>query len=119
MSLGRILFSFEGRINRAPYWFVILTLIAISVSVQIVSFQNPEVFESNLTIIAYLAIIWPALAVQAKRWHDIDYSGWWILINFVPIIGPVCSLVANGFRPGTEGANRFGYNPLATPEQST
>jgi len=62
--------------------------------------------------VAMFVLIWPMLAGQVKRWHDHDKSGWWFLIGFVPIIGPIWSLVMIGFLRGTVGPNRFGPDPL-------
>ena len=36
-----------------------------------------------------------------------------MLVNLVPAIGSLITLVANGFVPGTHGINRFGPDPLA------
>jgi uncharacterized membrane protein YhaH (DUF805 family) len=58
-----------------------------------------------------LAFLWPALAIQAKRWHDVDKSGWWVLINLVPALGALVALVFNGFIAGSNGPNRFGGAP--------
>jgi hypothetical protein len=75
--------------------------------------------EEAATIILYLlglVLFWSVIAIQVKRWHDRDKSGWWILINLVPIIGSIWALIDNGFLRGTEGMNRFGEDPL---ERST
>jgi uncharacterized membrane protein YhaH (DUF805 family) len=63
---------------------------------------------SMAMMVAGLLFLWPALAIQAKRWHDVDKSAWWILINLVPAVGGLVALVFNGFIAGTPGANRFG-----------
>ena len=60
-----------------------------------------------------LLMLWPSLAVCAKRWHDVDKSAWWILISLVPFVGGIIALVFNGFIPGTPGTNRFGPPPGA------
>ena len=54
---------------------------------------------------------WSSFAIAAKRWHDIDRTGWWALINIVPL-GVFVSLVVNGFFRGTQGENRFAADPL-------
>ena len=61
-------------------------------------------------------IFWPSIAVQAKRWHDVNKSAWWLLINIVPIIGPLWALIENGFIAGTTGENRYGPDPLKHKE---
>jgi uncharacterized membrane protein YhaH (DUF805 family) len=40
-----------------------------------------------------LAVLLPGLAVQARRLHDTNKSGWWILIGLVPFVGPIVLLV--------------------------
>ena len=68
----------------------------------------------NETVVGLLALLlmipstWISLAIQVKRWHDRDKSGWWALINIVPVIGGLWALVECGFLKGDEGANRFG-----------
>ena len=65
-------------------------------------------------MLAPLLLLWPSLAICAKRWHDVDKSAWWILIALVPVVGGLIALVFNGFIPGTPGPNRFGNPPGRT-----
>jgi uncharacterized membrane protein YhaH (DUF805 family) len=46
--------------------------------------------------------------MQVKRWHDLDKSGWMVLVNFIPLIGMLYSLLTLGFQPGTAGPNKYG-----------
>ena len=73
---------------------------------------------SMATMVAGLLFLWPALAIQAKRWHDVDKSAWWILINLVPAVGGLIALVFNGFVAGTPATNRFGPAPSGRPHAS-
>ncbi|MEO7917594.1 MAG: DUF805 domain-containing protein [Dokdonella sp.] len=117
MNWKNLLFSFEGRVGRGPYWmFLIVMLVvfgglsALSVMTKL-NAEDPSGASGMVSmpmIIASLALIWPALAVQAKRWHDVDKSAWWILIGLVPVVGGLVALVFNGFIAGTPGSNRFG-----------
>jgi uncharacterized membrane protein YhaH (DUF805 family) len=59
-----------------------------------------------------LPVLIVGIIVQIKRWHDRDKSGWWVLINFIPIVGGLWSLVECGFLKGTDGPNQFGPDPL-------
>ena len=109
------LFSFKGRINRYSYWLFSAWVFTALVLIQGLTGEftlNREEW-SNQFWIALLILIWPVSAVQAKRWHDTDLSAWWILINFVPILGGICALIANGFFISSEGDNRYGPNPTA------
>jgi uncharacterized membrane protein YhaH (DUF805 family) len=65
-----------------------------------------------LLMIVSLVVIWPGLAINIKRWHDRDKSGWWILISLIPFVGPIWALVEVGFLPGTPGPNQYGPDPL-------
>lgn len=64
-----------------------------------------------LNIVFVIIVLWPALAVQAKRWHDLNKSAWHILVNLIPLIGPIWAFIQTGFIPGTPGLNRYGNDP--------
>ena len=59
-----------------------------------------------LSTLASLALLLPNLAVGVRRLHDIDKSGWWLLLGFIPLIGTLV-LIYFMVQPGTEGSNRF------------
>ncbi len=107
------LFSLNGRINRKSYWIfngiVFLGGIVLGsfteISPDIESITKPQ-------LMFMLWVFWPSIAVQVKRWHDLNKSGLWILINFIPLLGPIWAFIENGFFPGTIGENRFGPDPV-------
>lgn len=117
MNWKTLLFSFEGRVGRGAYWGLVaasLVLFGVLGSASVMSVLNasdPAAAGGGMsmaTMVAGLLFLWPALAIQAKRWHDVDKSAWWILINLVPAVGGLVALVFNGFIAGTPGTNRFG-----------
>ena len=110
MTLTQLLFSFSGRISRKPYWLFVLATAVVFTPFFFLDL-DPSALD-HYTNLCALVLLWPSLAIQAKRWHDRDKSAWWILINFVPLIGTIWSLVENGFLEGTPNTNRFGANPL-------
>jgi uncharacterized membrane protein YhaH (DUF805 family) len=57
-----------------------------------------------------LAIFIPSLAVQVRRFHDQDKSGWFVLLGFIPYVGGLIVLVFMCL-DGTKGKNRFGEDP--------
>lgn len=57
-----------------------------------------------------LGLLIPSLAVQVRRFHDQDKSGWFWLLNFVPYVGGIIVLVFMCLE-GTKGPNRFGPDP--------
>ncbi len=58
-----------------------------------------------------LVITLISLSLSVRRWHDLNRSGWWVLINLIPVLGWIYSLVMLGFMAGDQGANRFGPPP--------
>jgi uncharacterized membrane protein YhaH (DUF805 family) len=65
-----------------------------------------------ISLIIYVAMIWPSVALGVKRFHDRNKSGWWVLISLVPVIGGLWYLIECGFLEGTKGPNQFGPDPL-------
>jgi uncharacterized membrane protein YhaH (DUF805 family) len=59
-----------------------------------------------------LALVAPSIAVAVRRLHDVNRSGWWMLLAFT-IIG-VIPLLYWLIKKGTDGPNRFGEDRLAT-----
>ena len=59
-----------------------------------------------------LAVFLPYLGVSVRRLHDINRSGWWILIGFVPLVGALL-LIYWYVQPGTPGKNDYGSDPKA------
>src|SRR5271156_2616270 len=112
MQLLPLLFSFDGRISRFPFWMCVLACVIIGVLAAMFFGSHSQAMHRFTDIMA-IVLLWPGLAVQAKRWHDRDKSAWWILINLVPLIGQLWALIENGFLRGTEGKNRFGDDPMA------
>jgi uncharacterized membrane protein YhaH (DUF805 family) len=77
--------------------------------------SSDAAFSARSSSSSALAILYPSLAVAAKRFHDRDKSGWWVLIIFIPIVGIIWYIVELGCLPGTPGPNRFGSDPLGAP----
>ena len=121
-----LLFSFQGRVNRAKFWLVHLAMwVVAGVAIGIilggaVLSSDPETALRSvgavpglILLVVYVLIIWVGLAIGVKRWHDRNKSGWWVLIAFVPVIGGLWYLIECGFLRGTAGPNTYGADPLA------
>lgn len=119
MSVGAILFSFQGRIPRRVYWGAnILTTLGMLVVTFVAGFVAAALLgrdaERALKIInlpLQLLSIWISFAILAKRWHDRDKSGWWTLILLIPIVGAIWVFVELGCLRGTIGPNQYGLDP--------
>jgi uncharacterized membrane protein YhaH (DUF805 family) len=110
MSSWSILFSLRGRVPRAVFWQygVVGPLVLTAMLDMLLGIVG--VAERYRDAASSLLPLWPCIAVAVKRWHDRDKSGWWILLNLVPVIGLAWSLLENGFLRGTPGPNRFGQD---------
>ncbi len=84
----------------------IIVVFIVIIYVEFLMFRNLEI-TSDWFLLLHLFLIWPLLAVHAKRWHDLDKSGWWTLTFFIPILN-IWHAFVNWFSKGTEGRNRFG-----------
>lgn len=121
-------FDFSGRSRRREYWmFFLFVFIFEIVAFAIIFSQIPLTEEAiivsqtnGLGALSYwgiallgifgLATIIPAVAVQVRRFHDQDKSGWFVLLNLVPYVGPLIVFVFMCLE-GTGGPNRFGADP--------
>lgn len=105
--------TFAGRACRSEFWYWTLFSFVASICLSLLdSVVFPQNLWSPLSSIFSLAILLPSIAVTARRLHDIDKSGWWILLIFVPIVGWIV-LVVWEIRKGDDDSNRFGADPLA------
>ena len=114
LTTKQLLFSFQGRIGRKAFWLttLIATLVAsVIVGAIFTGLSYTEISAEGLIFILavlYIPMIWIGLAIQVKRWHDRNKSAWWILIMFVPVIGPLWALIETGFLAGSPAANDYG-----------
>jgi hypothetical protein len=74
-------------------------------------FLGSEEVGPTASIFHFVTLI-PSITVCARRFHDIDRSGWWMLIvltivGIIPFIYWVC-------KEGDKGENRFGPNSLTS-----
>ena len=109
---GTLLFSFNGRINRAKFWAGLVMIWVVPWFVTAVALALNSWAIGWAGIVLHAFALWPAFALNIKRWHDRDKSGWWILIGLIPIVGPIWALVEVGFLAGTPGPNQYGPDPL-------
>ena len=76
MDYARLLFSFEGRINRARFLVVQLALLTF----WFIAWPKLPIFLSSLWILVVaIAMFWISTATTAKRLHDRNRSGFWAI----------------------------------------
>jgi len=120
--------DFSGRSRRKEYWMfalgifliavipvTLLYIVALAAAFGSAGGAGGGILVTLLSLVILLlslALIVPAIAVQVRRFHDQDKSGWFVLINFMPYVGGLVVLVFMCLE-GTRGPNRFGPDPKA------
>jgi uncharacterized membrane protein YhaH (DUF805 family) len=105
--------NFSGRARRSEFWWFTLFgwLVMVVLSLIEGTVFNTESGYGILTTIWGLAIILPSIGVSVRRLHDLDKSGWWLLLSVIPVIGFLVLLFWY-VQQGTPGQNRFGADPI-------
>ena len=97
-------FVFEGRASRSEYWWFQLIVAPAYIIFEITDSESSPV--SFLFLVITLLTLIPAISVGVRRLHDIDKSGWWLLI-YLTGIGAILifywSVIA-----GTKNDNEYG-----------
>jgi uncharacterized membrane protein YhaH (DUF805 family) len=111
-SWSFIFVAWRGRISRRTFWlYGIAALLGLSVLGQAL-LEIAGMQDERSGWLVELLLVYPALAVSAKRWQDRGRSPVWVLVVLVPVIGWLWALVDNGFVRGTQGPNRYGPEPI-------
>lgn len=95
--------DFNGRSRRSEFWWAQLT---VGILGSVIGMIIP-----NLSWIWSLIVLIPSIAISLRRLHDIGKSGWWYLINLIPVVGQIIFLVL-ACKDSVED-NQWGPNPKA------
>jgi uncharacterized membrane protein YhaH (DUF805 family) len=118
-EVARWLFSFDGRMGRSSFWKIYVPLLAVRFSeAEAILYALAESISSgymtalvhySFLFVYWTPLTWVGLAAVVRRLHDLDRTGWWVLVLLVPVPGAAVVLTMPlGFIPGTDGPNRFG-----------
>jgi uncharacterized membrane protein YhaH (DUF805 family) len=134
--------SFQGRINREPFWIACGILAAIEIAAQWLAYQ---IEGEQLSTVLDMAFTYPEFALAVKRSNDRSLSPWVVAFFFASNVAldlytllfgtidtteqingiilipftllAVALIIELGFRSGTSGPNRFGPDPLSNQAQ--
>ncbi len=111
--------NFSDRASRSEYWwFQIFFFVALAAAdfIDVMMGDLAEVSYSLFGTIVFLGLIIPNLAVTVRRLHDLGYSGWFILLVFIPCLGSIIGLVILVFMmiDGQSQINHYGTVPTNT-----
>jgi uncharacterized membrane protein YhaH (DUF805 family) len=96
-------FSFTGRINRAKYFWTVLMI-------GMVGFALYGIWP-ELGYLVYLLMGFTALFPSVKRFQDMNWSGWWAALTYIPGVNIPFNLLLL-FKRGTSYTNQYGDDPL-------
>jgi uncharacterized membrane protein YhaH (DUF805 family) len=101
--------NFSDRACRSEYWYWVLFVIIGIIVTRIIDYG---IGYSITYFLFSLAVFIPGIAIGVRRLHDLDRSGWWLLLGLIPLVGAII-LIVWFCSQGTQGGNRFGQDPLA------
>jgi uncharacterized membrane protein YhaH (DUF805 family) len=115
--------DFSGRSSRREYWMFTLVLLIIAfvlgvldgVMLGVMDYSQGETEAQFLTLgNAYsLVTLIPSISVSVRRLHDIDKSGWWLLLCLTGI--GILLIIYWACLDSDEDENRYGS--LVLPDQ--
>ena len=124
----RLFFSFQGRLSRKQYWFVMLIWLLIRIGIPYMWFwfdsynlarvgiedvtADPDLLEETSMLYFGLTLIsaFSMISASVRRLHDISASGFWAILHFVPGLEFLFILIV-GLISSTRGTNEYGLNP--------
>ena len=113
-------FDFSSRSIRSEYWwwtlFVFIASIVLGMIDGLFGLLGPLGLGPFGALFSIATLV-PGLALSVRRLHDVNRSGWWLLLLLVPLIGALIILFW-AVSKGDEGPNDYGPNPLDAGDQA-
>jgi uncharacterized membrane protein YhaH (DUF805 family) len=111
--------NFKGRERRRAYWMFFLFNIVVATLVSLLDgafdIKVGATDTGILSMVYAVFIFLPSLAIAVRRLHDTGRSGWWVLINLVPLVGWIIMLVFL-CQDSYYGDNEYGPCPKELPD---
>lgn len=119
MSILQEVYKTEGRLNRLRYlkYMVLLAIVAGIATFVTSSMATFLTGDPTGFLVNAITGIWAIVAgvgnvmLMIRRVHDLDKSGYFVILAFVPVIGIIFSVCLFCIK-GTDGWNRYGQDPL-------
>ena len=110
--------DFTGRSRRMEYFvFHVFLGLALAMCIGVLFALEPTMSTGSIKLcigavsLLVASVAFPTLTLEVRRFHDLNLSGWYVLLNLIPVFGrPIVLLFM--VRKGTNGPNRFGDDPL-------
>ena len=108
--------DFRSRSRRSEYWFFIFGIFLFEIVIGLILgliahfvIDEDDIFEIGIPLVGFCGFIF-SLPVAVRRLHDIGNSGWFLLLNCIPIIGQIILIVLFCFDSQME-SNEYGPSP--------
>lgn len=121
---------FTGRASRSEYWWWVLVSAAVSLILQSIANLGSTTTASGTSVpgpgavvVSIILVIWglativPSLALAVRRLHDVNMSGWFLLLVLVPFLG-VLALLVLSILPSNPQGQRFDAPGTYQPQPS-
>lgn len=112
-----LFFTSKGRLNRKSYIYrsIFLSLVLSVIQVVLTFAANTigalELLFAVLLLVSGIFGFVAGIMMLARRLHDLDKSGWWMLLFCVPLVNILFYIYILFFK-GIEGPNQYGEDPL-------
>ena len=138
MDLVNLLYTYEGRINRAKWWLAVLVYVIAVLILGVIAMALGIGGAIVIYLAFYVAVAISGIMVGVKRLHDRNKSGWWmlffygvpflagmmqavvgqdsalgLLLGVVSLVIAVWMFIELGCLRGSIGPNEYGPDPLA------
>ena len=107
--------DFSGRASRTEFWNFFAFLVVLQITFDFIDsiilgvpYIELNFWDGYLGNIFYILTFVPGISVSARRLHDINKSGWWMLI-VLTVIGSI-PLIYWYCKKGEDKANKYGPN---------
>ncbi|RKQ35419.1 DUF805 domain-containing protein [Kocuria tytonis] len=110
-------FQFSGRASRSEYWWITLYVILLSAAQQLLESRlarrkpKPTEHQRDARLLPVLgalagvtALVTCNVSLSVRRLHDVNRSGWWFLLTFIPGPGTIALLVMAALPSNPRGA---------------
>ena len=118
MNFQYLYTSFDGRINRKPFWIagIILAVASVIINILLGALFGGSVIAAILALLVMLAFLYPSLALTVKRLHDRNKPGSYAAVFYAPsVLYGVCEVLGLTGTPTMVGdqtvmmPNTFGW----------
>ncbi len=113
------IFTTKGRLNRLAYLkyvigfsvasFILNFIVGIIAALLTGSAESTLMY--ILSVIVTLPLSVGAIMAAIRRLHDLNRSGWFMLLTLIPVVNFIFGIYIVFFR-GTKGYNKYGADPL-------